>query len=501
MSDSPTVSTPAIRTVIFLTQPCAADIPVPVGMPASTLAFGPASFAERVMDACAQAGLRELDLVVSEAPESLRQLLGRGERWGLSLRWHLTKDSLTPYGVLRNIGLEHEPRVLIGHAHCWVSDRVLRSLIEADRVAVCVDKAVQWAGWVSLRPLFLNAVSPHADEAALAQVAMSLHARDCVMVHRREFALAGSAAQLLRAQELALRDTTGHHIPATWIRRPWGAMSPDAVVHSRARIQGPVLIGPRVMVAADAQVGPRTVLSRDVLVANGAVVRDALVLPDTYVGGGLTLEQAIASGNLVQHLKWSVRVKLARADALLLPLRQWPGKSVGWGARGLAAGLALLASPLAGILWLTLWLGGHSGGWYHVDCVVGRDAENGTLRKRSLRLPRDGRGAQSWLGWFGGLLDVVQGTRTWFGVRPRDTAQWYALGRHWQELFSQSSVGLLHAPAWNEGRDGPDEEALAVADAFYAASAGLTERMRIVRSLLAGMLPRASAPSPSPVNP
>ena len=479
----------AIRAVIFLTSPCQADVPARNSEPACTMAFGAATFVERVMDSCAQAGLRELDLVVSEAPETLRRLLGNGERWGLTLRWHLIKDAATPYGVLRNIGLQSAQRVLIGHGHFWVPDTVLSQLIEANRVAVRVEKTVAWAGWFSLDPLFLHALSPYEDQATVAEVAMSLNARDCVMVHKREFAVAGSAAQLVQAQDLALRDGTGRHVPASWIRAPWGAMSPDAVVHPRARILGPALIGPRCMVAAGAELGPRAVLSRDVLVANGAVVRDSLVLPDTYVGGGLTLDRTIAGGNLVQHLKWAVRLRMPTGDALLAPLREVRSRGAGWAARGLALALAVLASPLAALLWLTLWLGGHAGGWYRAECVVGRDSESAELRTRTLRLPRDGRGARPLLGLFGGLLDVAQGQRTWFGLRPRDASQWYALGRHWQELFSRVPVGLLHAPAWSEGQRSADLEASAAADAFFAARPGPAERARIVAAMLGRALP------------
>lgn len=489
MNQQTPTPTGAVRVVIFLTAPCQADVPASDREPACTLVFGASTFVERVMDSCAQAGLRELDLVVSEAPEALRRLLGNGERWGLALRWHLVKDPTAPYGVLRNIGLQSAQRVVIGHGHFWVPDTVLCQLIAASRVAVRVEEAVAWAGWFSMNPLLMHKVSPHADQATLAEVAVSLNARDCVMVHKSDFAVAGSAAQLVQAQELALRDSTGRHVPASWIRLPWGAMSPDAAVHPRAQMNGPVLIGPRCMVAAGAVLGPCAVLSRNVLVANGTVVRNSLVLPDTYIGSGLTMNEMIAGGTRIQHLKWSVRPSMTTIDARLASLRQVRRHGAGWAGRGLATALVVLASPMAALLWLILWLGGHAGGWYRAECVIGRESDSDELRTRTLRLPRDGHGAQPLLGLFGALVDVAEGHRNWFGIRPREASQWYALGRHWQELFSRAPVGVLHAPAWIEGRPSDDLEAGAVADAFFAARPGPMERVRIVAAMLGRVVP------------
>jgi NDP-sugar pyrophosphorylase family protein len=472
------------RAVVFMTAPSAEDVPALDALrPACLLPFGSQTFAERVLDSCARAGLREVDLVVSDQPELLRALLNDGFRWGLRLNWHVVKDAETPYGLLHTLGLQAGQRVLIGHGHRWVAPDVVRALADGDAVAVRVGPAVGWTGWVSLDALFLNAISPHADADALAEVAVSLQSRHCVMVERREFAWAGPALELLQAQELALHDESGLHVPATWLRFPWGAMSPDAEVHPQAEMEGPVLVGPRCLVERGARVGPDAVLSRDVLVSGGAVVRDALVLPNTFVSGSVTLDHVVAQGNQIQDLRWSARATLPASDGLLAPLAPREPARPGWGARLLAALLALLLLPMWLLLALVRTLRGHMRPWQGVQAVRGRCADTGALQHVTVRVAT-GAGLPAWLsGRFGALLDVAQGRRQWFGIRPRDEAQWYALRRDWQLLFADQPVGFFHAPSWIEVGERADGEALAAADAYFTVRASFGERLRTLRLL------------------
>jgi hypothetical protein len=55
-------------------------------------------------------------------------------------------------------------------------------------------------------------------------------------------------------------------------------------------------------------------------VARGAVVREALVLPETYLSGGVTLEHSVVQGNVVQDLRWSARMVVPLRDGVLGPL-------------------------------------------------------------------------------------------------------------------------------------------------------------------------------------
>jgi hypothetical protein len=262
-------------------------------------------------------------------------------------------------------------------------------------------------------------------------------------------------------------------------------MSPDAQVHAQADIRGPVLIGPRSSVGRDARIGPGTVLSRDVLVASGAVAIDALVMPETFLSGGVTLEHSVVQGNVVQDLRWSARMILPLRDGVLGTLAPKPGPRADWSGRLLAAMMVLLLLPAFCALVLVQGLRRLPAGWTVVDAVTGRITDSGGLQRISLRGSPAGTDLPGWLqGRYGALLDVAQGRRHWFGIRPREKAQWYALRRDWQILFSGQPVGYFHAPSWSDPDGHPDGEALAAADAYFTVRASFGERLRVLLAFL-----------------
>lgn len=473
------------RVVLFLTQPCGPDVPAAEPRPACLLPFGPASFAESVLDSCARAGLREIDLVISDQPEQLRTLLGDGWRWGLQLHWHLAISSEHPYSLLTSLASASHDRVLLGHGHCWLDSEALHELLRpGPRIAIATQPTEEWLGWAQLEWSQFDALAHDIDVSNLGQLLLCLDAQRITPGPGR-WARAGSAQELLAAQTLALHQLEAGRVPATWQLHAWGAAHPQAQIHPAAQISGPVLIGPRCLVERGAVLGPNTVLAADVLVATRAVVRDALILPDTYVSGSITLANVVAQGNRVQHLSWGVGTTLAPGDGLLTELANRRAPARRWGSRLLAATLLLLGAPLLPALQIWQLLHGRQASWYAQDSVLGRDPANGALRLMPLRHAHHRAGLSGWLlGRYGALIDVAQGRRQWFGVRPRNPAQWRALRRDWQLLFENQRVGFFHAPTWHEPGHADDLEAQAAADAFMAVQTGWRERWKMLDALL-----------------
>ena len=471
-----------LRTVLFATATAPQDIPVGDDFPAALLPLGCKTFIEHALEQLSNAGVRQIDLVVSSRPEEVRRLLGHGERWGVQLRWHLVKESGTPYGVMTSLGLEQAQRVLIGHADRWISDDALAALLQRDQVLTLANEGVKWAGWGCATQRMLGAISPFSNETALGSVMCNM-AAELLVLESHQFIAVHNAVQLLEAQGIALTGEFMEQVPATWLRTPWGAYSPDAVVQAGALIEGPVLIGPGCLVASGARIGPLTLLTSDSVISTDSTVRHSVVLPHTYVGEGLELNEAIVKARSVQHLRLGVRTVLPPSEGLLLDLKPKQGIATSWSAR-LVAGVACAA--------LFPWLVADAAlsrsalRWNRRMVVSGQDAESGQLQLKSLRCPnRTGRGTGHFLAHYGALLDIAAGHRSWFGARPRSQSEWYALSRDWQLLLANTPVGCMHAPAWDQG-EAESREARAAADVFYAVSQSLALRLRIVAGMLRG---------------
>ena len=466
------------RVVIFMTSYRPADIPGIDNPLACLLPLGSATFAEKIMETCALAGVRQVDVVISDHPESVRAILTDGSAWGLKINWHLARDTVSPYKTLRGLNFADDDLVVIGHAHQWVSERVLRALLQRPAAAMHIGQAVFWSGWYSDTARRVCLVEGYEDYASMTKLVLSLPV-PAVLAQAHEFVSVGSAAELFDAQGRDLGHAA-HSAPASWSRMPWGAMSPDATVSPGATLVGPVLIGPGCVVDSSAQIGPNVVLSRDVFVSGGAEVRQSVVLPNTYVDGRVTLDQVIVQGNTVQNLKWDVRTVLVNEDAMLTPLFSTTDNRTPVASKMLGVSIAVLLLP-----WLVVFAGLQGllqkpMLWHNAQVVRSRNSENGAPQMVTVRQAS----ALGWMaiaiGFYGAVLDVIQGRRRWFGLRPRNTSEWYALSRDWQNLFSNAMLGVLHAPSWSEDTGMLQSESLAVADAFMVVHSTLGYRLGLI---------------------
>lgn len=468
-----------LRVVLLMSEACAADIPGDDVTLACMLPLGTATFAERVMDSCVLAGVKDMDLVVSDHPESLRQVLHDGSAWGIRLRWHHAQDANTPYKVLRGMALKPDELVVLGHAHQWVSSRVIKALCDQPTVALRTDPDLLWAGWSSLPASDLIEMDPQEDYASLA-----LRMRDLERVRRiepgsAEFAQSSHASDLLSAQLVALNGSQEAAIPASWLRTHWGAHSPDAVVHPEAVIHGPVLIGPGCMVEEGSELGPFVVLAKDVFVAQNALVANALVMSNTYVGGQIALENAIAQGHSIQNLKWAVRTVLSQEDALMTPLRQAVDRGTPLSSRVIALLALIVLLPFFLLALVVQLVQGRQLFWRSVQVVKSSTFAQQVMTTVVLREPHDLSRASRMAATWGAILDVLQGLRNWFGLRPRTEKAWQSLSMDWQRLFSGAPIGVFHAQAWMEDSKIVEQEALDAADAYLAAQSDFSTRLSV----------------------
>ena len=499
--------------VVFATDTVGADLPVSPDMPAALLPLGHASFLERCMELLAQASIVEVDLVVSHRPEALRQQVGNGQRWGLRVRWHLVRDADHPGEVLRLMPVEGLHRVVIGHASQWIEPAAMQQLANRERTAMThrhgdrPDEAPRWAGWATVAPERLQQIGPGGSRDDLYRLVTG-HGdgpgtQDWLWLDERQCARADSAAARLQAQRTATGPDNRYEVPASWIRTPWGGMSPSARLHPTAHLEGPVLIGPGCFVGEGASIGPHVVLTRDVVVSAGTMVRDSVVLPETLLGSGLDFSGTVVVGNCITHLALGVKSVLPPSDGLLLDLsRPAQAVRVSLGSRGLAGlGLVLLAPVLLPDRLLRR-ISGAAPRWQASSVIAGRDESSGQWRQVRLRCPQQVPGAGhplvALLALGGPLLDVLQGRRAWFGMRPRDAQTWQRLSPDWQDLLAQAPVGVFHAPAW---RGDPDSqtEAEAAADAFQVVEHGAAANLRTVIAAVDRRLrPTASAAAHEP---
>ena len=80
--------------------------------------------------------------------------------------------------------------------------------------------------------------------------------------------------------------------PRVWV-------GPRVSIHPQARITGPCWIGSQSQIGADAEIGPNAGIGTHSVIDHNASVKDSIVLPDTFIGANLHLQNMIADGNIL----------------------------------------------------------------------------------------------------------------------------------------------------------------------------------------------------------
>jgi hypothetical protein len=186
----------------------------------------------------------------------------------------------------------------------------------------------------------------------------------------------------------------------------------------------------------------------------------------------------------VRHVALGVETELPRSDGLMLSLEPQPERVPSLAGRLVAAVAATVLLPGLAVAVLRKRRGEPLLPWGVQQVVSGLDAATRRLAVAPLRCPRaSASGLRRALAHYGGLLDVMQGRRCWFGVRPRRSGEWYSLSPEWQSLLAGAPIGLLNAPAW-AADDSVRMEAGAAADAFYVARRNWRENIRVALAAL-----------------
>jgi carbonic anhydrase/acetyltransferase-like protein (isoleucine patch superfamily) len=136
---------------------------------------------------------------------------------------------------------------------------------------------------------------------------------------RTHYQFQGYAKRLLSSQER--QDLVRDGLTAACAMRPVGTEIRDQVwiaegaeLEDSVRVVGPAFIGPRTVIRAGATIGPFASVERDCVVDCGTTVERSTVLPGTYLGSGLLIQQSLVDGNCLENLEWRTIVDLEPAD-------------------------------------------------------------------------------------------------------------------------------------------------------------------------------------------
>ncbi len=461
-------------------------------------------FLQHVIEHIAGMGILGFDIILSNDPEKYEALLGSGMRWGCSFTLRLARDAARPYNMLQPaLAGKHDGSLLLAHAD-MLPPMDAGMLEAAGPALICAPSQDQsqnghgfWTGWAIIDAQDLATAPAGADAAALEQ---HLRGRGALSVPVKRVLSVRSYGDIIEAQRMVLAGEFeglmfGGQKAADGI---W--LSRNVSLHPTARLNPPVYIGANCRIGPGVSLGPNVVIGSDCILDSHCLIADSAVLPGSYVGEMLELQDCVVDRNLLVNTRIGSAVSVSD-DFILgcVSCSSFGGGVARLLSRMLGALLlaALLPLLLATMLLLKIFRKGPV--CFRHEAVI-LPAPDDPLQWKTFRLLSFSDNGDSsgpfprlrhfLLCFLPGLANVARGHLRLVGVAPRSAAQIRQLCRDWQALFCSSKTGLITEALVVYG-PAPTQDELYSAEAFYAVSAGPWHDAKLCFAYLARLFRRS----------
>lgn len=424
---------------------------------------------QRATETLVRLGCQDVHVFLDESPAEIRDFLGNGERWGITVTYHYFDGS-------QSLASNLKPLQLPERGSFWLANSEIAPLALSTAstpptlppgTLLAHEQAgtTCWTGWGH----FDTALLAGLDANVLPGAPLPAAPAGLTLIVTPERIDVRTDADYLDSCRLLLAQPQGAN-PAG-IRLGRGAR-----VHPSARLTGPVHIGANARIEAGAEIGPYAVIGEDASVEKGAEVTQSIVLPGTYVGEGLLLEEAIAApGKLVSIRNGTV---LEDIEPHLLTASRPQTLPQSLGEKLGLVGLQVLLFPIWGLARLLLAAAGCRTSTPASLRLPQRSLQFRTTQ-RSVSLPllslahHETPGQTHWLAHFArtfypGLQAVRQRDIQLFGLQLRDQSELAWLPHHWRELYALHPCGLLNESMLHPGA--PQDSPLRYASDICAAA-------------------------------
>jgi hypothetical protein len=414
---------------------------------------------ERMLKALVSAGIRSALVVTGPRGEELQRRFGKGIRWGIALEYVQREGEESSGDILRRLEHRLDGETLVMRGDVGNHDLVAEFLEKAGALGDPILAGVigdRPAGLWKVRPGALKKADPPREPASPEWALPKRH--ECLPLEGRCVLLDSIAAY---------REVDRAEAPV---------VSPRSIVYPGAKLEAGTTVAEEAVVCATAR------------------LRDVSILPRSVVPAGVSLENAIVSGNLVVHPADGTATALTD---LLPPRGSLQRSTPSFGDR--AAGLAALAASLP--LWPLAFAWGFAANAGHATRPVtwnlnGRGpAADGRPTREAVRTFQF-ETAVPVLRDLPLVLALASGRLALTGVAPLPPAEENGLEGGWTAVRREGLVGLL-APSRMLVPPAAPAEVPALMDAFEArrGTPGL------VRLALAALFGRNGWVAPKAFNP
>ncbi len=477
---------------------------------------------EHVVEQLAHRGISHFSVVLSESPERLRDILGDGERWGVSMDFQSVKDACRPYGRVRRMAqsFENSP-FLLAHANRLpgfdgieaFDDRSETTPLRFDAAVAASDENPETAapplftGYALLTPGDLFDWTDEMDEDAL-EIRLTEHAGETPPRRTPLLLDARTARGQLAANMAVLRkDYPGILMKNNEVQNGvW--ISRNVMIHPTAQLSPPLYIGEDCRIERQVTLGPGAIVEPQCVIDRKASVRNSVVHRHSYVGENLEVSESIIDRNHLINTRIGTAVSISESFLLgslsknLNPtlLHRLPSKVAGFvllvlllPLQLIALGAALLRcpqKPFRSHMFLALPAPAEEADW---QTATRHSFDFDAARAEDRHPARRCNGRDFLRVFLPGLWSVVFGRMHLVGLPPRPPTAVRELPADWRNLYRRGKIGLITQNlVLHGGSELPDD--MYAAETFYVATASFRQDFRLfigyLRNVIASLFKR-----------
>jgi NDP-sugar pyrophosphorylase family protein len=451
---------------------------------------------QHIVESLVTQGITRIEIIAGHGPERVENLLGNGDRWGCSFRYHLAAQHDCPYRSLKVIsGLNSEPWILI-HAERFpcveFSPRSteMAALYYGSFLPVTGSAPPEssWGGTVVMPPMEItDEFANFTPEALSVYLEDRLQTNSAAAITTEEWIDVSSPGRILDSQSRLL-DKKLHGLLLSGAERQSGIwIARNATIHPSVRLTAPLYVGANTRLSKGVRVGPYAVIGPDCIVDSNTMIDNSLIFKDSYVGEGLEVHKSIVAHNLLVNVRLDASVDISE-DFLLGRLERpqptrLPIKII---QSSIALGMILVLLPVILLAWLYYALFQKIS--FTTMNAVCLPAEEKSTGYETFALPAIG--ADAWTidrpaGWTAftrqflpGLFAVACCRLSLVGLPPRNPQQVASLNEDWRKIYLEGRAGLITEVAV-ASQEGGDEMHRYLADAYYLVKRGLVYNFRL----------------------
>lgn len=417
-------------------------------------------------------GVDQVLIVVSEDSDKIRTQFDVGAVFGLTINYVLSRGEENPFDVIQRVSsrLKAPYLVLRGdiyHGGSLTSFFQKTGSIEGALLEASVDGQAAGLALVRQWPVDLGGLGWPVSFVSENKVAVTADGFSLLDTPNAYFQ---TQLRLLKSASSALPYTATHREEGLWVE-------PLASVDSRSLCGGHSLVGENTIVHKSALLKGDTVVGTGCYISRGVNINNSIILPDTYIGNNLNIENAIVGGGYIHSLPSNTEVEVYDPALLSnltrdvqLVIRQWQERSM-------AVGLLLLSLPLWPIALIASWdmqtkrFTSHEKIVGNCACKQHRNWERGVIEvwRFNTYVPV--------LRNMPMLIPVIFGDLRLFGHEPVLACQLAFRTSKWDHRLKMRASGVL-GPRQLELHDDVPEEEVRLAEIVFVGAEGIRPLLR-----------------------